>query len=1002
MTTVDARAVMRAVRDRDPSERIRLLQTIKPRLPEQYVPHVPHPTQQLFLLQNGREVLFGGSAGGGKALWVHIYIPTPTGWTTMGAIRAGDEVLGTDGRPCRVLAVSGVMYDHDCYEVTFSDGSTLIADAGHMWTVVDDAGEQSTITTREVRNHVKELSVPSVTARGVVYPPRRITSVTPRVSVPVQCITVDSHDHLFLAGRSMIPTHNSDALLMSALAYVDVPGYNALILRRTWPDLSLPGAIMDRAREWLQGTDAEPRDGGRVWRFPSGARLSFGYLQHDKNKFNYQSAEFHYVAFDELTQFQESTYTYMFSRVRKPVVACARCRRPVAKYFADGIATVQWKHTESKTTRCDDPTPNPQSLREYGPAPDGTTLFDVPLRVRSACVDEGDVLTETGWKPIQTVIPGERVYSLDAHGAMELKPVEWVYAGPATHGLVTVRKKNLYMSMTPDHRVVWKQSPNGVLHIDPWDMIQNRCVDIIRTSRSYQASGRITNPFGWDTDDYLAFLGLFIAEGSTSYRPTKYRSKTIITQCTTENQGVIKDLLNRLDLPVKGSIRVMSNGRVAARWYEDGFRHTRRFDTERQARDFLDTIRAPLRWCLQANGDFCIGRKEVYDHFAPLGRAHEKHIPREILENATPEQLGHLLWWMLFGDGTSRGTSHQYFTCSPQLADDVQEIGIKLGFKVQARSVDDGHPNHHVRHVVYLNGDSDSTRVDRSEVRNDTEHAAYAGDVYCIKVQDNENFVLRQRGYVWVSGNSNPGNIGSAWVRDRFINPATRVRGAVFIPSLLSDNPSLDQETYRHNLEHLNPVDRERLLNGDWDITEQGDYFQRHWFTFLDDIPRDTRIRWVRYWDLAATEKGDWTAGCLLGLTTEGQWIVADVRRMRGTPYEVERFIAATAATDGTGVAIRMEQEPGSSGVNTIDHYRRRVLVGYDFKPDKKTASKTVRANPVSSAAEAGNIILITGAWNREFLDEITVYPRGSHDDMTDSLTGAFSMLARTKGRLLV
>jgi len=224
--------------------------------------------------------------------------------------------------------------------------------------------------------------------------------------------------------------------------------------------------------------------------------------------------------------------------------------------------------------------------------------------------------------------------------------------------------------------------------------------------------------------------------------------------------------------------------------------------------------------------------------------------------------------------------------------------------------------------------------------------------------------------------------VGGAWVRDRFFNPATRVKGAVFISSLLSDNPSLDQETYRHNLEHLSPVDRERLLNGDWDITEQGDYFQRHWFTFLDDIPRDTRIRWVRYWDLAATEKGDWTAGCLLGLTTEGQWIVADVRRMRGTPYEVERFIAATAATDGTGVAIRMEQEPGSSGVNTIDHYRRRVLVGYDFKPDKKTASKTVRANPVSSAAEAGNIILITGAWNREFLDEITVYPRGSHDDM--------------------
>ena len=43
----------------------------------------------------------------------------------------------------------------------------------------------------------------------------------------------------------------SDALLMAALAYVDVPGYAALLLRRTFADLSLPGALMDRAHQWL-------------------------------------------------------------------------------------------------------------------------------------------------------------------------------------------------------------------------------------------------------------------------------------------------------------------------------------------------------------------------------------------------------------------------------------------------------------------------------------------------------------------------------------------------------------------------------------------------------------------------------------------------------------------------------------------------------------------------------------------------------------------------------
>ncbi len=54
-----------------------------------------------------------------------------------------------------------------------------------------------------------------------------------------------------------------------------------------------------------------------------------------------------------------------------------------------------------------------------------------------------------------------------------------------------------------------------------------------------------------------------------------------------------------------------------------------------------------------------------------------------------------------------------------------------------------------------------------------------------------------------------------------------------------------------------------------------------------------------------------------------------------------------------------MEQEPGSSGVNDIDHYAGQVLVGFSFRPEKTTGKKEIRANPVSSAAEAGNIKLI-------------------------------------------
>ena len=109
----------------------------------------------------------------------------------------------------------------------------------------------------------------------------------------------------------------SDALLAAALEYVSTPGYAALILRRTYQDLAKPGAIMDRAHQWLSGTPAKWNEQKKQWRFPSGAVLTFGYLENENDKYQYQSAEYQFVALDELTQFSESQYLYMFSRLRR-------------------------------------------------------------------------------------------------------------------------------------------------------------------------------------------------------------------------------------------------------------------------------------------------------------------------------------------------------------------------------------------------------------------------------------------------------------------------------------------------------------------------------------------------------------------------------------------------------------------------------------------------------------------------------------------------------------
>jgi hypothetical protein len=110
----------------------------------------------------------------------------------------------------------------------------------------------------------------------------------------------------------------SDALLMAALQHVDVPGYSALILRRTFADLSLPGAIMERSRTWLSQTDAHWNERDKVWTFPSGAKLQFGFCETPNDVYRYSGAEFQFIGIDELTQWEERTYRFLLSRLRRP------------------------------------------------------------------------------------------------------------------------------------------------------------------------------------------------------------------------------------------------------------------------------------------------------------------------------------------------------------------------------------------------------------------------------------------------------------------------------------------------------------------------------------------------------------------------------------------------------------------------------------------------------------------------------------------------------------
>lgn len=258
-------------------------------------------------------------------------------------------------------------------------------------------------------------------------------------------------------------------------------------------------------------------------------------------------------------------------------------------------------------------------------------------------------------------------------------------------------------------------------------------------------------------------------------------------------------------------------------------------------------------------------------------------------------------------------------------------------------------------------------------------------------------------------GSANPGGLGHEWVKARFIGTKeARVRDPLrcFVPSKLEDNPSLDKKEYEKSLAAISdPVLREQLRNGNWDVRPAGKMFRREWFRVVDAVPDG--LRWVRYWDLAATEEQlkangqakndpDWTAGALVAIQRheDGRrtvW-VRDVRRTRQSPAGVEAYIKATANEDGRSVSVWLEEEGGSSGKNNTHHYVASVLYGYDAHGHRKTGGKVDSWRPLAAQAEVGNVMLVRGEWNGWWLAEAEASPQpGVHDDGLDAVAGGMA-----------
>lgn len=189
---------------------------------------------------------------------------------------------------------------------------------------------------------------------------------------------------------------------------------------------------------------------------------------------------------------------------------------------------------------------------------------------------------------------------------------------------------------------------------------------------------------------------------------------------------------------------------------------------------------------------------------------------------------------------------------------------------------------------------------------------------------------------------------------------------------------------------------------------EGGGLFKRDWFRIVDDLPdpdsKDAdekaiarRMKWVRYWDCAATEESvsnrdpDYTAGAKVGKYPDSNRIViAHMIRKRLEPELVHDLILSTAKEDGGKVRIVEEREGGSSGKSMIA-FRKKALQGFHYEGRIKGRGKIADWEPLGVAARDGRVDILRGSWNTEFLDEMANVPHSGHDDQADAAAGGFN-----------
>lgn len=431
---------------------------------------------------------------------------------------------------------------------------------------------------------------------------------------------------------------------------------------------------------------------------------------------------------------------------------------------------------------------------------------------RGHCVPYGDVLTPGGWKPIQEIRVGEEVLTLGEDNLLKYVKVDQTIKEQYKGKLYRSNTKNADFVCTPEHKIVRiteTKNKNGRRFHEPSLVKVKDLPSVTRLPKvgeweSESPEFFILNdvehrklkheqPLKLGFDDYCEFMGWFLSEGCT----VKGQGRVVISQNKPKEREIIRNLLDR----------------IGFHYYEN-------------------------------DENFMFYSPAWHSYLREFGNCREKYVPREIL-NSSKNSLEVFYRAIMLGDGDKNG---RYYTLSERLANDMEEVGIKIGLRTRKTQRLRKNRNYVCYQVQFK-----QNILGWLERDNITEED-YNGEVYCLGIKDLHRFYLRQNGTVFLSGNS---FVKERWITKTCDQENYNPKDYDFISAGIYDNPYLmnNNPDYLENLKMLPEKERKALLEGNWDVFE-GLFFS-DWSTtdhVVDDFDVPESWQLIMGWDDGSRE----------------------------------------------------------------------------------------------------------------------------------------------------